>query len=348
MDCQFLPQSQCQLSRVPSPSYYNDNTYLTCCEKKSHNDRVREVIVVFLSVALFASAAYPALAHHKEKVLGAQTSATPQIPPTVEGPGLLLPDSPLFFLDQLKQNTRLLFAFTPEAKARIRADIAGERMAELRFMLAKNNKSGINTALQGVSENLQKAAEAISEAQLSGRNVFSLAKSVNEDIRRKQEALDILEAAENREISFKAKAAQAGLLEAKVRVEDALPEEELENEIEDDLHRLVEDEVETASASARRIERQLKELDEQASEAAEKALNRREEALRKAIEQKNESLLRAEERMLESEQKRQERLEKAQEKAAEQAKKAVEEAQKAAEKFREAQETTLEIKTSTE
>lgn len=309
---------------------------------------MRKCWIVILSLVFLASSGCPALAHHREKVLGSQTSATPQIPPTVEGPGLLLPDSPLFFLDQLKQNTRLLFALTPETKARIRADIAGERMAELRFMLAKNNKSGIDTALQGVSENLQKASEAVSEAQLSGRNVFSIAKSINEDIRRKQESFDILETAENREISFKAKAAQAGLLQAKVRVEDALPEEEIENEIEDDLHRLVEDEVETASASARRIERQLKELDEQASEAAEKALNRREEALRKAIEQKNESLLRAEQRMLESEQKRQERLEKAQEKAAEQAKKAASEAQKAAEKFREAQETTLEIKTNTE
>lgn len=287
-----------------------------------------------------------ASAHHKERVLGAQTSIVPQIPPTVEGPGLLLPDSPLFFLDRLKQNVRLVFAFTPEAKAKVRADIAGERMAELRFMLAKDNKPGIDTALQGVSENLRKAAEAINEAQLSGRSVFSIAKSINEDIRRKQEAFDVLEATENREISFKAKAAQAGLLQAKVRVEDALPEDELENEIEDDLHRLIEDEVEDASRSARRIAKQLEELGKQASEAAEKTLGRREEALRRAIEQKNEALRQAEERMLESEQKKRDRLLKVQEKAAEQARIAVEEAQKAAERFREAQKAASEIKTT--
>ncbi|MBI2430579.1 MAG: hypothetical protein HYV39_01025 [Candidatus Levybacteria bacterium] len=307
---------------------------------------MRKVSIIVLSLVFLTSFGGVASAHHKERVLGAQTSIVPQIPPTVEGPGLLLPDSPLFFLDRLKQNVRLVFAFTPEAKAKVRADIAGERMAELRFMLAKDNKPGIDTALQGVSENLRKAAEAINEAQLSGRSVFSIAKSINEDIRRKQEAFDVLEATENREISFKAKAAQAGLLQAKVRVEDALPEDELENEIEDDLHRLIEDEVEDASRSARRIAKQLEELGKQASEAAEKTLGRREEALRRAIEQKNEALRQAEERMLESEQKKRDRLLKVQEKAAEQARIAVEEAQKAAERFREAQKAASEIKTT--
>lgn len=298
-----------------------------------------------MSLVIFASSGCPVLAHHKEKVLGAQTSATPQIPPTVEGPGLLLPDSPIFFMDQLKQNVRLLFAFSPEAKARVRSEIAGERMAELRFMLAKQNKPGIDVAISGVTENLSKAAEAISLAQLSGRNVVSLAKGINEDIKRKQEALDVLEATGDKELQFKAKAAQIGLLEAKITVEDALPEEELKNEIEDDLHRIAEDEVENASDSAKRIGRQLEELEKQANEAAKSALMRREEAIQRAIEQRNELLQKVEEKNLEKEKKAQERILEVQGKATEQAKKAVLEAQIAATKFQEAQKASREIKT---
>lgn len=307
---------------------------------------MRKVIIIVLFLVFLASSGDVALAHHRERVLGAQDSTVSQIPPTAEGPGLILPDSPLFFMDQLKQNVRLLFAFTAENKARVRADIAGERMAELRFMLSKNNKQGINTALQGVTENLQKSAEALSQAQLSGRNVASLAKGINLDIKRKQEAFDVLEATSKKDLQFKVKAVQEELLQAKVKVEDALPEQELENEIEDDLHRLTEDEVEDASRSAQRIEHQLDELDRQASESAEKALQRRTEAIKKAVEQRNDLLRKTAENNFEIEHKKQEELLKVKGKAASEARKAVEEAQKAAEKFREAQKASLEIKTT--
>src|SRR5258708_4914260 len=42
----------------------------------------------------------------EQAVLGVETqpAVMPSIPPTSEGPGLLLPDSPFFFLDKLKQN----------------------------------------------------------------------------------------------------------------------------------------------------------------------------------------------------------------------------------------------------
>lgn len=315
-------------------------------KKTSHNEEVKKYLVFLVCLSIFIASSSPAYAHHKERVLGAQDSTVPQIPPTVEGPGLILPDSPLFFLDQLKQNVRLAFAFNPEAKAKVRADIAGERMAELRFMLAKNNKKGIDIALQGISENMQKSAEALNQAQLSGRNVSSIAKDINQDIKRKQEAFDVLEATNQKEIQFKAKAAQEELLQAKVTIEDSLPEDELENEVEDDLHRITEDEVENASASAQRVSRQLEELGKQASQSADKALQRRAEAIKKAVGQRNEILRKIEEKNLELEQKKQEKLLKIQGVSAEQARKAVEEAQKAAEKFKEAQKASLEIKTS--
>ncbi len=276
---------------------------------------MKRFLAFFFGLSLFLSSSVSVFAHHKERVLGESTTSAAQIPPTVEGPGLILPDSPLFFLDQIKQSTRLLLAFSPEAKAKVRADIAGERMAELRFMLAKNNKKGIDVALQGVVENLGKAAESLNDAKLTGRNVSALAKDVNEKIKQKQERLDVLEATENKEIKFKAKSAQEGLLKAKVMVEDSLPEDEIENEIEEDLHRIVEDEVDDASKSAERVEHQLKELRRQAGYSAGK---------------------------------KQEALFKERERALDQAKKAIEESKKAAEQFREAREKTEELKKSEE
>lgn len=305
---------------------------------------MKRFLAFFIGLLFLFTATTSAFAHHKERVLGESTTSAVQIPPTVEGPGLILPDSPLFFLDQIKQNTRLLFAFSPESKAKVRVDIAGERMAELRFMLAKKNQKGIDIALQGVVENLGKAAESLNQAQLTGRNVSSLAKDVNEKIKQKQEALDVLEVAEDKEIKFKAKSAQEGLLKAKVSVEDSLSEDEIENEIEDDLHRIVDDEVDEASRSTETVDRQLKELRKQASDSAEKSLDRRSEMLKRAIEEKNETLKKSFEKEFQRDKKKEEILFKERERAAEQAKKAIEESKKAADKFREAREKTMEIK----
>lgn len=320
--------------------------YLTVLQKRYHNSFVKRFLAFFVGVLFLLSTSTSVLAHHKERVLGDSTTSASQIPPTVEGPGLLLPDSPLFFLDQIKQNTRLFFAFSPESKAKVRADIAGERMAELRFMLAKKDQKGIDIALQGVVENLGKAAESLSVAQLSGRNVSALAKDVNEKIKQKQEGLDVLEATENKEIRFKAKSAQEGLLKAKVSVEDSLPQDEIEKEIEDDLHRIVEGEVDDASKTAERVEHQLKELRRQASDSAEKSLDRRGEMLKRAIDEKNETLKKSFEKDFQREGKKQEALFKEREHAVEQAQKAVRESKNAAEKFREARQKTEEIKKS--
>lgn len=283
-------------------------------------------------------------AHHREKVLGVSTSsATAQIPPTVEGPGLLLPDSPLFFLDQIKQNVRVFLSFTPEAKAKIHASIAGERLAELRFMLAKNNKSGIETDLVGISENFRESAKNLSRAKLSGRDVSVLAKKINDTIKAKQDTLDILEAQLNGEMEKKVQASSIALMEAKVEVEDSLSDQDLDNEIRNDLNRLAEHEVRNASQSAQEIKGQLERLQAETADASKRSLSRREEVLKKAIEEKNEALKKTEERLLANEQKKQDALLKVQGEAAVQAREAVASAQKAALEFQKAQETVKNI-----
>lgn len=314
-----------------------------------HNGYVRCKFLTFFSLVLILvfllASPNVALAFHQRQVLGDSTSSSQiSIPPTVEGPGLLLPDSPLFFLDNLKQNVRLLMSFTPEAKAKVHKDIAGERMAELRFMLARNNQQAVRTALLGVSDNLKRAAADVSAAKLTGRNISVLAKTINDDIRAKQEVLDILQRQGGRELKSQAKTIDEALKAAKVEVEDALPEDELENEIRDDLERAASLEVNSASQSAEKIRHDLEELDREAKKSAGKALSRREEAVKKALEERNEALKKVEERLLQVERQKQEKLLEVHGKAAEQAKEAVEKAKEAAQKFQKAQQTVNEIR----
>lgn len=302
-------------------------------------------LITIVSFLLFS----PKLSYasHQQQVLGDSTSegATDlSIPPTVDGPGLILPDSPFFFLDKIKQTVRLTLAFTPEARAKVNADVAGERLAELRLMLAKKHKAGIETDLQGISEHLQKAADELSLAQLSGRDISPLAKEINIRIKRKQEALDVLESQAKGEIKIRVKAVQEAILPAKIKVEDALPEVDLKNEIRDTLERKARRRIDEASESAKEIDRELRELQKEATAAAQKSLRRREEALRKAIEKRNETLRKVEERLLEIERKKQEKLLKVQEKAAEEARKAIKKAQEAARGFQEAQDAVNKIR----
>lgn len=230
---------------------------------------MKKIGSILLGVSILAVCVIPTFASVREEVLGVKPQSVPEIPPTTEGPGLLLPDSPLFFLDQFKQKIRVLFSATPEIKAKTYAAIAGERMAELRFMLAKNNKSGIATDLQGISENLQHAADSVKEAKLTGRDVKKLAIDITTLIKEKQNALDVLVAsADTRALRLQTQATQQEVLQAKITVEDALPYDEQQKEIVNDLQRAANQEMTDASVSAHRLAGQLAVLGIQASASA--------------------------------------------------------------------------------
>lgn len=310
---------------------------------------MRSIVFSALFLALFLTFNPSVSAHHRSKVLGVSTESSNvlQMPATPQGPGLILPDSPLFFLDNIKQNIRIFTALTPEAKANVYKSIAGERLAELRFMINKNNQQGIDTALSGVSYNLEKSSEQLTQAKLSGRNVSELAKSINKDIKEKQDILNVLDSQAEGEMKGKISATWDSLLETKVEVEDSLPEEELDNEIRDDLNRKTERQVREAADNAEELEADLNELNAQASEAAQKSLKVREDALKKAIEEKNETLKKTNENLYTVEKNKQEKLIKVQAQAAEEAKKAIEKAQEAAVRFEEVNKKTEEIRNET-
>lgn len=302
------------------------------------------VLLLFLLVVPQPSLAF----RHQilNDVLGdATTSALPQISPTAEGPGLILPDSPFFFLDQWKQSLRVLLAFTPQAKAQVYASIAGERLAELRYMLAKNNLQAANVDLQGISDNLQSAAKEVSQAQFAGQDVSTLAKQINDNIKIKQDVLDSLSKSSTGVLSLEVAQAQESLFQSKAQVEDSLPEGQIQNEVKADLARRIAERVDSASISAKLLRSDLNLLTQQASEAAKTSLEQRQEALKQAMESKNEKLKQVQEKLLENEKKRQEAILEAQKKAAEEAFSALENAQTAAVGFQKAQQELEDIQT---
>jgi len=310
---------------------------------------VRKKFVVFLSasllVVIFLSFAISTYAHHQRQVLGDQTTPSELIlPPVTSGAGFILPDSPLFFLDKMFQGVRLVLAFTPERKARTHAQIAGERLAELRIMLARNDSDGISTSLSNLTQEVNQMSRTLSDASLNGRDVSLLAKQFNETIKAHRKVLGILKDQTEGVLKLQLKTARETLKTAKVEIEDELAEDELENEIEEDLNEEIEDEVEESSRSAKRLDHAINVLSKLASQAAQKRQARREQALRHAIEVKNEAIRKQEEKFLEEEEKKHKRLLEEREKAIKEAREAIGKSQEAAHKLKEAHEAVNEAK----
>lgn len=252
---------------------------------------MRKFFIFLLSVSLTSAivvlSSNPVFANHQEDVLGVASAPVLSIPPTTEGPGLVLPDSPLFFLDQLKQEVRLLLAFTPEQKATIHNAIAGERLAELQIMLARNNVNGIRVDLQGVSDNLKAASGDLADAKLTGRNITLLAKEINDSIKAKQQALSILEVKATGEIKAQVTAAKASLMASKVKTEENLSPDLLMTETVDDLNQQISDNINSAGISAAEINRAISVLTRLASQAAVKNQPARQATLINAIDIKS-------------------------------------------------------------
>ncbi|MEX2007295.1 MAG: DUF5667 domain-containing protein [Candidatus Levyibacteriota bacterium] len=227
-----------------------------------------KVLSAYLFLIVFLVFPSSALAYNTA-ILGESTSsAVPSIAPTVEGPGFILPDSKLFFLDEFKQKVRLVLAFRSEDKAKVHADIAGERLAELRLMLVKNDPKGIRIALAGVSENLKDVSDEIYRAQLSGRDIKTIAKTINLSIRREQDALDSLAQQSTGDLKEQVNLAQTVAFRTKLRVADSLPADEQQNELLDDLTRRARQQVQQSSDNSVSIQITLDELSKQTQAVA--------------------------------------------------------------------------------
>ncbi|KKR15438.1 MAG: hypothetical protein UT87_C0012G0039 [Candidatus Levybacteria bacterium GW2011_GWC1_40_19] len=253
----------------------------------------KKVLIVFFGISIFLLVASSSFAHHKARVLGESTQAADLVfPNTVTaGPGFILPDSPFFVLDNIWQKLKLVTAFSPEAKAKIRAQIAGERLAELRIMLSRNNPEGIATALSQIESDATLAAKELSDASASGENVEEAAKELNEAIKLQREVLGILSGQTRGFLRLEIKAARESLRSSKVEVEDELPEELLEDEINEAEEEGFDEDIEDALELTEDIEDGIELDEDEDGEASGEAKNAT-ESLKKlqdiANEQKSE------------------------------------------------------------
>ncbi|HEX8964914.1 MAG TPA: DUF5667 domain-containing protein [Patescibacteria group bacterium] len=247
-------------------------------------------VIFILFVAFFGSLfAQSSFAYSRPQVLGLATTQI-ELPPTSEGPGYILPDSPFYFLDLIKQQVRIFFAFTPLQKAQVYNSIAGERIAELRFELAKGNLDASLTALQGLRDNTRNSAKEMEQAKFGGNNVQSIAQELNRSIAEHQKILDIAEKETTGELKAEVGVAQTALSDAKGVAEEGLPADELANAVQDDLVRDASRFATNTTDAATQLKISLDLLQQQATIAAKENLAAREAALQKAIEEKNKAL----------------------------------------------------------
>ena len=283
-------------------------------------------LAIPLLVALFFLTASGAFAHHREKVLGVSTQSSDLSFPeeVTAGPGAILPDSPFYVLDTFWQQVKLSIARSPEDKAKVRAQIAGERLAELRIMLSQNDPAGIDRALTQLTKETEDAANELSNASASGKEVGEAAKQLNEAIKIQRDILGKLSDQSAGTLRLKFKTTREALKASKVEVEDELPDDLLENEIEEELENEIEDDAHEAEDLTGALEEQIGELQKQASESAKKQEKKRAEAILKAIEAKNGQLKKETEALLKAEKKETEEARKQQESLREKAKRAAE------------------------
>lgn len=309
-----------------------------------NNGYVRKYLfILFIVFLLLPAASHQALAQYKE-VLGISTNTQPQIPATPDGPGFILPDSPLFFLDKLKQQVRLTFALTPQAKASVYNSVAGERLAELRIMLDRSNRQGIAIDLREVSDNIAKAADELKSAKLLGKDTKLISRNLNTSIREKMDSLDLLRSQSEGVLQEETKATLASLLTSKTTVEDILPEGDLANEIQGDLQRKLNIQVADTATNVHDMVAEIQLLNQQASRAAQETRTRREQLIAQMIAEKNNQLNKNQQQLLLSELQKQDQMFQLQGQASEQAQKAAKDAQIAIQKYQEASEALQYLK----
>lgn len=253
-----------------------------------HHKDMKIKVALLLSFFLLCASFSPAFALQKG-VLGVSTDHL-ALPPTVEGPGFLLPDSPFYALDGFKQQVRLFFAFTPQMKAQVYASIAGERLAELRFELAKNNPQAAEIALAGVRENTKQAALSLDNARLLGNNVEDTAADINRQIKEHLLSLDTLSLQASGEMKADVMYTTQTLADAKAVVEDGMRKDLIATEVKDDITREVALKLLDTTSTAQELKADLDELQKEATSDAQKALTNRKDAINSVIAQDKDAL----------------------------------------------------------
>jgi hypothetical protein len=212
-------------------------------------------------------------ANDTQEVLGVTTNPSDvSFPGLSSGPGFILPDSKLYPLDQLVQEFRLLLAFTPEQQARVHMNIAGERLAELRVMMSRNNEEGINLAFQGFEKEVSAVSGELSDAAAKGRVNTSLISSINDRLGEERDVLQVVMQAAPTRLGLKLASARQTVLEAKLKVAEFLPEDQFASVIVSDLDNEINSEVLGVQTAAGKLEQKFTSLDSRASLSSEQRM----------------------------------------------------------------------------
>ncbi len=197
------------------------------------------------------------------RVLGTEADNLQVDLATTQGPGLLMPSSPLYFIDLWRDNfTLFLSSFDKEAQAKLHLKIAGERISEVKMTLEGKevNARGLDIALSSITENINGAASSLKAQKNKGKNVEKLAGELNNIIDAQQISLRVIAKAHGDEVRLKIKAVQKAIDTDEIEIEDELSEDELDREVEDELEEQIEDERKEASSSAVKVDELEKEL----------------------------------------------------------------------------------------
>lgn len=227
----------------------------------------------------------------------------------------LTPNSPFYFLERASEAIGEFLTFDTEAKAKLQAERALERIAEVKAMLAEKevNPKGIDVALGKLQANVAKAAEIIEGEKQKGKDVSRLAKELDTDFELRERLLEgILGEKKNQlDADFKQQkfVLKKQLLEAKaagdaqkvgelVLALDKLEQEKEAQEFlleqkEEELELVLEIEEEKFELAMEEEERELELKEKEAELAFEKKkqeLERQFEEAERALEEKEEAL----------------------------------------------------------
>lgn len=302
------------------------------------------IIPSFLILLIISlSTTFSVYANHGQ-VLGVEVPQRIPAIPISQGPGLLLPTSPIYFVDLWRDNLSLILAsYDPETKAKLHLKIAAERIVEVKLLMEAKatNAPGLDTALANITENIEGAKLALKTERAKGRNVEKLAKELDQTVDKQKEALDILAQNADPRTSLKIEAVQIALKQNDTEIEDELAQDALDDEIGIELALEIAGQVKGASDSARRVDTLLDKLTREASKSSEKALKNC-PRIKNQITEKNQE--ERQDEICKKEEAKQKAFKAAFERAANRARSASREAQNAAEELLKSQKAVDELR----
>lgn len=291
------------------------------------------VVISFFCIVTY-SLQLPVYALPKRQVLGIKTVLFPAIP---AAPGMFLPDSSLYILDILFKELSIALAPALPQKAQIMAEASQERLAEAGIMLKRQNPRGTGVALTAMADEVMGAVMQLKKAKAQGEDVTKPIFSLNEQI--KSQRFLLRQVSEQTDGSSKAQLelARQRLDEAKIVLEEELPDDVLQKELQLVANEKIDEIVAGTTDDTIVLDAYVQSLKNEMDASAKQSLLHRQQAVKEVLEETNARVSQEKLRIIAEEQKKEVAEMERKMEAADLAKKSVQEARDAAILFKEAQ-----------